>query len=297
MTLAAVAKTQRPQTHYRALLARVASYLFTLLVLWAMYRGWSLRERHYLTAENGAGYWLGIAGGSMMLLLLLYPLRKHLRFMRQWGAVRYWFFTHMLFGILGPLLILFHANFGTGSLNSNVALACMLLVAGSGLVGRFLYTRIHHGLYGRKASLDELITFADNNRAQLAWINAVDDAVAEQFRQTRELALRQSNTLSASAANWLRFMLHYWWQKPRIKKRLAVSLTRVAGLKGWSAPQFRQQRRQSFRHVNEFFSASRKVLEFGFYERLFSLWHVIHLPFFIMLVLSGIVHVIAVHMY
>ncbi len=33
------------------------------------------------------------------------------------------------------------------------------------------------------------------------------------------------------------------------------------------------------------------------WERLFSLWHVVHIPFIYLLVLSGIVHVVAVHMY
>jgi len=30
---------------------------------------------------------------------------------------------------------------------------------------------------------------------------------------------------------------------------------------------------------------------------LFSLWHILHVPFVFMLVISGVVHVIAVHMY
>ena len=33
------------------------------------------------------------------------------------------------------------------------------------------------------------------------------------------------------------------------------------------------------------------------YERMFSLWHILHVPFVFMLVISGVVHVIAVHMY
>ena len=41
----------------------------------------------------------------------------------------------------------------------------------------------------------------------------------------------------------------------------------------------------------------RKIAGFSFYERLFSLWHVLHLPLFIMLLVSGVVHVYAVHMY
>ena len=41
----------------------------------------------------------------------------------------------------------------------------------------------------------------------------------------------------------------------------------------------------------------RKIAEFNFYERLFSIWHLLHFPLFLMLIVSGIVHGIAVHMY
>jgi hypothetical protein len=39
------------------------------------------------------------------------------------------------------------------------------------------------------------------------------------------------------------------------------------------------------------------VAAFEAYERLFSLWHVLHLPLFFMLLIAGIVHVIAVNVY
>ena len=66
-----------------------------------IYIGWQSSAERPLTAEQGAGYALGIIGGCLMLLLLLYPLRKHLRLMRNWGPVKYWFRLHMLFGVLG----------------------------------------------------------------------------------------------------------------------------------------------------------------------------------------------------
>jgi len=41
----------------------------------------------------------------------------------------------------------------------------------------------------------------------------------------------------------------------------------------------------------------RRVAQLSFYERLFSLWHLFHLPLFILLVISALVHVLAVHMF
>ena len=118
--------------------------------------GWLLKDLNLITPEQGTGYWLGIVGGSLMLSLLLYPLRKKVRFLHRLGSTRRWFRMHMILGLLGPLLILYHCNFQLGSFNSRVALYCMLLVAISGIVGRHFYAAIHRGLYGRKLTLGEL---------------------------------------------------------------------------------------------------------------------------------------------
>ena len=41
----------------------------------------------------------------------------------------------------------------------------------------------------------------------------------------------------------------------------------------------------------------RKLAQFRLFERLFSLWHIVHYPLFIVLVVAAIVHILAVHMY
>ena len=106
--------------------------LSELVVAAALLLGWHNSEEGHLTPETGVGYWLGIAGASAMLLLLLYPLRKRMKSLRGLGSVGGWFRLHMVLGLIGPALILFHSNFKLGSLNSNVALFSMLTVAASG---------------------------------------------------------------------------------------------------------------------------------------------------------------------
>jgi hypothetical protein len=46
-----------------------------------------------------------------------------------------------------------------------------------------------------------------------------------------------------------------------------------------------------------FVDAVCEAAQLSSWERLFSLWHVAHVPFLYLLVVSGIVHVVAVHMY
>jgi hypothetical protein len=63
----------------------------------------------------------------------------------------------------------------------------------------------------------------------------------------------------------------------------------------------RFERHKRFRRdrllVRQYLRSVRKVANFDFYERLFSLWHILHMPLFIMMVGASILHIIAVHMY
>lgn len=62
-------------------------------------------QGHWYKSGNGwnyFSYWIGIIGSVMMLLMLLYPIRKHAKFARNWGALRYWFMLHMMFGYRRP---------------------------------------------------------------------------------------------------------------------------------------------------------------------------------------------------
>src|SRR6202047_2645446 len=47
-------------------------------VVWGMHA----HLERYITPQRGLGYWLGITGGSMMLLLLLYSARKRANWLR-----------------------------------------------------------------------------------------------------------------------------------------------------------------------------------------------------------------------
>src|SRR5450631_750670 len=86
---------------------------------------WQFTRMGYFRSGDDVGYWLGVAGGVMMLLLFSYPLRKYFRFMRRLGQVKYWFIVHMVLGIGGPMLILAHSTFHLGSVNAAVALFSM----------------------------------------------------------------------------------------------------------------------------------------------------------------------------
>src|SRR6478736_5640133 len=144
--------------------ARIGFALAALLI----YMGFRLPLARWLSPEHGIGYTLGIVGGSAMLLLLIYPARKHWSWLQAIGSVKRWFQIHMVLGVVGPLCILYHSNFSLGATNSNAALFAMLIVSGSGIVGRYFYARIHAWLYGHKTTRAELQASADELRNKVA---------------------------------------------------------------------------------------------------------------------------------
>jgi hypothetical protein len=235
--------------------------------------GIGVRDENYLSPDFGPGYALGYVGTACMLLLLGYSVRKRLRAIGSLGPLRHWFGVHMLLGILGPMAILFHANFRLGSQNSSVALVCMLLVAASGVVGRLIYPKIHHGLYGHRTSLRELQQSAASRRTALA--------VASEL--SGELTAFESLAIGASPG-----LVSALWGFARVRRRARLLERRVS-------PRTRSE--SARRAVAAYLGAVTRVAEFSVYERLFGLWHAFHLPLCFLLFGATVMHVIAAHLY
>lgn len=267
--------------------------LFGFAVLLALAIGKLSALERYITPERGTGYVLGIVGGVMMLALLLYPVRKRYRSLTWMGPVKYWFRVHMVFGILGPALILFHCNFSLGAINSNVALFAMLIVAGSGIIGRYFYARIHRGLYGARVELKEVKQDAELAKRGLSGMLDSVPGLRERLSDFEALAMRVSLNPGRAIVHMFIMPLQTHWTY-----RDAIGLIRgFMRSKGVERQRRLQIERNAESFLRVYLDTVRKVSETAFYERLFSHWHVLHLPLFFMLIVTAIIHVIAVHVY
>jgi len=263
---------------------RAISSWVMVAVAAAVVWGWLHRHDSLIDPERGIGYWLGIVGGSMMLILLGYPLRKRVRTRaRAAGSVGFWFRFHMLLGLVGPLAILYHSRFSWGALNSAFALGAMIVVATSGLVGRFFYSRVHRGYSGRKLEIRNLKDEMDDVLSRLEAQGLSRDASIEQVRafETRAVAAGANFWSSASAVVGLGI------ETRRAQRRLLADLGHShhctdAAMRGL---------------VSDYFEAVRRAAEFAFYDRLLRLWHLLHMPLFILLIVAAVLHIVAVHMY
>ena len=271
--------------------------IFSVTILALLLLGWFVPTERYITPRRGIGYALGIIGGSMMLLLLLYSARKHVRWLKFLGPTVAWFRYHMILGVLGPLCILYHSNFGLGATNSNVALFSMLTVAGSGLIGRYIYARIHHGLYGSKLSLGELTTGADGLRAHSGAFAFLPQLVTR-LESTEKKLLTVGPHLPVLGVAKLGVVamlsIESRWQLRSYVRRGLRSAAKTSPV---IATERKRLRRTAFTYIDRRLAATRRVAGFQVYERLFSLWHALHIPLLFILIAAGIVHVIAVNVY
>lgn len=276
---------------------RLPVAIFSLLVIAALIFGWQAGLENYITAESGIGYFLGIMGGSMMLLMLLYSLRKRIRFMRSWFATKYWFRMHMMFGVLGPTLILYHSAFKLGSTNSNVALICMLVVAASGLVGRYIYRQIHFGLYGSKTTAEQLKTDFLSSRSEIDALLKIHPDFEQKLFVIDTSDLDKKQNIISQFLKLFTFSITGRIAYYSAVRNLSKTIRLIQKNENWDKRTTKKFFREAKNTLAVYYATIRKIVGFQFYERMFSLWHVLHIPLFIMMIISGITHVFAVHLY
>lgn len=236
----------------------------------------------YYKPGDEIGYNMGLVGALMMLAMFSYPLRKRFAFMRRLGAMQYWFSLHMMLGIIGPTLVLFHSTFHIYSVNAGVALTCMLVVASSGIVGRYAYRHMHHGLYGSMQSMhvirEELMGRKEDADSKLIKY----PAVIFTLHQFQHYALLPEMSFPAKVLRF--FSLPILRQLANFRCKLMI-------------PNYSREDRQARSLVLDYLYGVERAAQFKVFERIFSLWHVIHIPLVYMLVATAIWHIVAVHMY
>ena len=269
---------------------------FLLAITVLLMAGYFISTKKLYKPGDKLGYGLGLVGGLMLLSMLLYSLRKRASFMKGLGLLPIWFKWHMVFGVLAPTVIMYHSTFYIGSINAGVALICMMLVSGSGIFGRFFYTKIHNGLFGRQVTLqgvhEDMEKTGSFKRSFMSFAPDIEQSL-DRFRVRGEGmrgGLRDFLSIGFEAASLSRSLakdLHrVMYAQAREKKLDAGQIGRVNELYEEYVAQIR-----------DYLKTVRNVAQFRTYERLFSWWHIFHIPLVYMMMFSGIFHVIAVHMY
>jgi hypothetical protein len=263
--------------------------LYTLsfaAILFIFTEGASFYATPLLQRAHHEGYWrwksggtiglpLGVVGSTMMVLLLLYSVRKRVAALRKLGALSRWLDVHIFLGVIGPLLVVLHSAFKVHGL---VALSfwSMIAVATSGVLGRYLYLQIPRNRAGEALNLAEL--------------ERLDEQLSERLRSEFRLDARSLERLDALSAvpaarsGLVSGLLRVIADDVRLRGRLHEF---ARGSRGVPRPLFRQFERV----VRQKAHAHRRLLLWDRLHELFHYWHVVHKPFAVVMYIFMLVHV------
>jgi hypothetical protein len=227
------------------------------------------------------GHGLGIVGSLMMLSgVALYSTRKRVRRFRFLGKIKYFLEFHIFLCLLGPTLVVFHSTFKFGGIVS-VSLWSMIFVALSGIFGRYIYTQIPKTTDGDELSLDELArenelqTMRLKTRYHLSplALNAID-GVSTLKHTNEEISIFKSIFGLVRDDLTRRSRLGHM---RRILAQEDIPRDQIAAVQSAAKKKAMLVRKIAFLDTA---------------RALFQYWHVIHLPFSIIMFLILIVHIV-----
>lgn len=267
----------------------------TLLLTAVVVYGWSQWGKINFRASFDFTYNSGLIGGILMLLTLLYAIRKRIKLLKKTGGMEGWYYFHLIGGVFGPIIVIFHTSFSLKSINSTMAFVAMMLVVVSGLVGRYIYTRIGYGLHRK-----------------IEYIRETESALIESIRRYPSEAVenieRRLSTFAlaclAGPKDIVKMPLRFFAIRTasatcyvRASDDLALMLRYMAQEEGWGMGIYKKLLEQEKKLLRDHINSVVEIAYVHLYERLLVRWRIIHIPLLYILFVTGVGHVVAVHMY
>jgi hypothetical protein len=251
----------------------------------------------WYTVESNFAYWIGVVGGSLMLLLFIYPARKRFRWMESTGAMKYWFGFHIFVGIGGPFLVVVHSTLAMRSMNALISFVCMCLVAGSGVIGRFIYVHVYRGMSEKKDEINDL-TEEEGDLTQIMKQRFANHPELEQLLETFEReTLAAAPSVILDFPRLVKINMAAYRTKTRAYRMAGKALRKRGRERMWKKERYRLELETAERVIEGYINAVMRLAQFKTYERLFAMWHFVHVPLAVILLVTAIWHVVAVHMY
>lgn len=219
---------------------------------------------HDLLAPGGSlGLAAGVLGTGLMMIMHLYTARKALIGVRWLGPIDQWLRFHIVCGILGPAFILLHGGFKLPEGMIAVGFWCMVLVALSGVFGRYVFGFLPRLTNGRALAWEDALAQLATLRGELvaATADATGDAIGEAVEEVQNFEF-EAHTLM----DLLRLQGVVRTLRRRVDTRIAE-----AQLPPETANHARRVLREQLR-LKRGLEASRVA------HRLLRYWHLFHRP-------------------
>jgi len=224
------------------------------------------------------GHGLGIVGGSMMLIMFVYSIRKRIKFFRKWGKLPTWLNYHIFLGITGPVLVTLHTALKFGGLVS-ISYWSMVAVALSGFIGRYIYVKIPRRVSGKEVTRDDFKKQLKQKTEQFKEEFGLSDSTVEKIRHLSGAdKIRKRGLLGIFTIFFMDITSWLKWQ--RIKKEISKSSS------------ISRKEMKQFKHsLRQIVKMDRQIAFWHAAQSLFHYWHVIHKPFAYTMIVIMFIHI------
>ncbi len=238
-----------------------------------------LNENDLLEPNGFIGHGLGFIGSFMMIVgVVTYMIRKRVKLFFKFGFLKHWLEFHIFLCTLGPILILFHTAFKFGGIVS-VSFWSMVAVVLSGVVGRFLFVQIPHTIQGQMISMSELNSQSENLSHQLKFDYGLPEEIITRIEEISTIHRYKRVKLSTSII----FIIEDYFGIKNVIYHLKKELKKISVSKS--------ERKKIIKTAKAKLLISRRIGLLHTTQTLFKYWHVVHLPFAIIMFVIMIIHV------
>ena len=269
---------------YLSFLVVIVLFTFTgVLIYGGSYYSTNLQNRFYhelneiLRPSGFYGHGMGVIGSSAIIIGVFgYMARKRMRFLMRLGVLKYWLEFHIFLCSLGPVLILFHTAFKFSGIVA-ISFWSMVAVVISGVIGRYIYIQIPRSIEGRELSLNEIGNIK----------NDVEIEIRERFNLNKDILsqIEEKVKFKRDVSEFSFFRV--------IISRLAFERKTVSDLRGLLKQNGinRKSRNRLLKLFRAEMVLGRRIEWLGLMQNLLRYWHVLHLPFALIMLVIMIVHV------
>jgi len=240
---------------------------------------------HLLKPSGRVGHMYGIVGSVMILAgVVIYSGRKRIRRFADAGKMKVFLQVHTALCLVGPALIVFHATFKTGGL-AGIGFWSMMAVVASGFVGRYLWIQIPKGIEGHAIPIGELEYESERLLEHLEEHHQFSPEQIRALDRMIDAAPPSRNSIAGTLRAVVWHDLRYFARRRTLTRWLSANgvtpdhMAECVTIAG---------RRSVLR---------RRILFLEQLHRIFRYWHVIHLPFTYILLVTFLVHVAAAFLF
>ncbi len=235
------------------------------------------------------GFWghgMGFIGTFMMIIgVALYSLRKRWSLLAGFGQIKHVLEFHIFLCLLGPALILYHSAFKFGGIVA-VSFWSMVCVVASGILGRYIYLLIPKSLSGKDLTASELQKH----------LNLITQTLSTEYGLAKE-QIQSFDALtfafvSDERASFFTTLPKLMWYD--IKRYFQIH----RAIKHLELQNVAHEHLYAVRHL--FLDRSRiqrQIQTLVTVQKLFRHWHVIHMPFTIIMGVILIAHIVVAFLF